>query len=42
MLYTFVGIAVCVLVGYLASLVIPEKGKSLEGLSLYTALPKED
>ncbi len=41
-LYAFIGIAVCVIVGYIASLIIPEKGKSLEGLTYYTALPKKD
>ncbi len=41
-LYAFIGIVVCVIVGYIASLIIPEKGKSLEGLTYYTALPKKD
>ncbi len=41
-LYAFIGIVVCVIVGYFASLIIPEKEKSLEGLTYYTALPKKD
>ncbi len=35
-LYTFIGLLVCFSVGYLASLIIPEKEKPLEGLTLYT------
>ncbi|MEN6384463.1 MAG: sodium/solute symporter [Phycisphaerales bacterium] len=34
-LYASVGIAACVLVGYLMSFVIPEKGKDLSGLTLH-------
>lgn len=34
-LYAFVGIAVCYVVGYLASLVFPGKSKSLKGLTLW-------
>jgi len=41
-LYAFIGIAVCVIVGYFASLIIPEKGKSLEGLTYHTSLTKID
>ncbi len=41
-LYAFIGIAVCVIVGYIASLIIPEKEKSLKGLTYYTMLPKTD
>jgi len=41
-LYAFIGIVVCVIVGYLASLFIPEKSKSLKGLTYYTMLPKTD
>ncbi len=41
-LYAFLGFVVCFIVGYLASLIIPEREKSMEGLTLYTALPRED
>jgi len=34
-LYAFIGIAVCYIVGYFASLVIPSKAKSLTGLTLF-------
>ena len=35
-LYTIIGFFICLSVGYLASLIIPEKEKPLEGLTLYT------
>ena len=41
-LYAFIGIVVCVIVGYLASIMIPDKEKSLEGLTYRTAFPKKD
>ena len=34
-LYAFVGITICYVVGYLASLVLPEQKKDLEGLTLW-------
>ena len=40
-LYAAIGLAVCVVVGYLASLVLPGKARSLEGLTVFT-LPKAD
>ncbi|MFT5302987.1 MAG: SSS family solute:Na+ symporter [Mariniblastus sp.] len=36
-LYAFIGIAVCYIVGYLASCVIPSKPKPLDGLTLFDA-----
>ncbi len=41
-LYAFLGFVVCFIVGYFASLIIPEKEKSMEGLTLYTSLPRQD
>ncbi len=41
-LYAFIGFVICFIVGYMASLIIPEKEKSMEGLTLYTSLPRED
>lgn len=35
-LYTIIGFFICLSVGYFASLIIPEKEKPLEGLTLYT------
>ena len=35
-LYTFVGICVCVIVGYLVSLLAPEPSRDLSGLTIYT------
>ena len=40
--YAFPGFVVCFVVGYLTSLVIPVKDKSLEGLTLYTIFRRED
>lgn len=40
--YAFLGFVVCFIVGYFASLIIPERGKSMEGLTLYTSLPREE
>jgi len=36
MLYTFTGMASCVVIGYIVSLVVPAKRKSLDGLTLST------
>jgi SSS family transporter len=36
-LYGGTGILVCLVVGYIASLILPAKGKPLEGLTIYTA-----
>lgn len=41
-LYTTIGFTVCLVTGYLASLIIPERKKSLEGLTIYTVLPRDD
>ena len=35
-LYCFTGLTACFVVGYLASIVVPVKGKSTEGLTIYT------
>ncbi|HOX39173.1 MAG TPA: sodium/solute symporter [Candidatus Brocadiia bacterium] len=40
LLYSFTGLAVCVIVGELAAFLIPSNGKSIEGLTYYT-MPKE-
>jgi SSS family transporter len=40
-LYSVVGIGTCVVVGYLASVVIPRGGKELAGLTVYTQQPRE-
>ena len=40
--YAFSGFVVCFIVGYFASLIIPEKEKSMEGLTVYTSLPRKD
>ncbi len=39
-LYPTIGFTVCLVTGYLASLIIPERKKSLEGLTIYTVLPR--
>ena len=39
--YAFIGFVVCFIVGYFASLIIPEREKSMEGLTLYTIHPRE-
>ena len=36
LLYTFTGISSCIIIGYIASLIIPAKEKSIEGLTIYT------
>ena len=41
-LYAGIGLAVCVGVGYLASLVVPSKRKDLSGLTVYTVRQKEN
>ena len=41
-LYAFLGFVVCFIVGYFASLIIPEREKSMKGLTLYTTLPREE
>ena len=41
-LYPTIGFTVCLVTGYLASLIIPERKKSLEGLTIYTVLPRRD
>ncbi len=41
-LYSAIGFTVCFIVGYFASLIIPERKRSLEGLTLYTMHPKKD
>ena len=41
-LYAFLGFVVCFIMGYILSLIIPEKEKSLKGLTLYTSLPRQD
>ena len=41
-MYAFIGFVICFIVGYMASLIIPEKEKTMEGLTLYTSLPRED
>ena len=40
--YAFIGFVVCFIVGYFCSLIIPEREKSMEGLTLYTSLPRGD
>jgi solute:Na+ symporter, SSS family len=35
-LYLFIGMMSCFIVGYLASLLLPDKGKSLDGLTIHT------
>ena len=40
-LYAAVGIAACVLIGYIASLLIPAGKKDLGGLTIYTIDEKE-
>ena len=40
--YAFFGFVICFIVGYLASLIIPEREKSMEGFTIYTSLPRED
>ena len=40
-IYTFSGITVCFVVGYLASLVLPGGGGDIEGLTVYTMRRKE-
>jgi len=42
LLYTATGIGSCVLIGYLASLVIPSRRKPLQGLTLYTLGRRSD
>ena len=39
-LYTTIGFMVCFIAGYLASLIISERKKSLEGLTIYTGSPQ--
>ncbi len=41
-MYAFIGFVICFIVGYIASLIIPDKEKTMEGLTLYTSLPRED
>lgn len=41
-LYAFIGFAVCFIVGYILSVFIPEKEKSLNGLTLYTSFSRGD
>ncbi len=41
-LYPTIGFMVCLIAGYLASLILPEREKSLVGLTLYTVLKRED
>ncbi len=36
LLYTMTGMVSCIVIGYVASLAIPTRGKSIEGLTLYT------
>jgi Na+/proline symporter len=40
--YACPGFIICFVVGYLVSLVIPVKDKSLEGLTLYTMFRRDD
>ncbi len=40
--YAFPGFVICFVVGYFASLIIPVKDKSLEGLTLYSVLGRDD
>jgi len=42
LLYSFTGLATCVIVGYLASLIIPVRPKPLAGLTLYTLRGQRD
>ncbi|HUU91367.1 MAG TPA: sodium/solute symporter [Phycisphaerae bacterium] len=41
LLYSFTGVVTCVVVGYLASLIIPARPKPLAGLTLYTLQRKD-
>lgn len=41
-LFSFIGFTTCFAIGYLTSLIIPERKKSLEGLTIYTMLAKGD
>ena len=41
-LYAFIGISTCFVVGYIVSLVIPTRQKSLQGLTVYTIAKKTD
>ena len=41
LLYSFTGVVTCVVVGYVASLVIPARPKPLAGLTLYTLQEKD-
>ena len=41
-LFSFIGFTTCFVVGYLSSLFIPERKKSLEGLTIYTMLAREE
>lgn len=41
-LYPTIGFTVCLVTGYLASLIIPERKKSLEGLTIYTVLARKE
>jgi Na+/proline symporter len=36
LLYSFTGMLSCVIVGYLVSIVTPRRGKSIDGLTIYT------
>jgi hypothetical protein len=38
-LYGAIGILVCVIVGYFASLILPGERKPLEGLTIHTLVP---
>ena len=42
LIYMVVGVMTCVVVGYLASLVIPSKKRDLTGLTAYTILKKNE
>jgi len=42
LLYASIGFITCFIVGYLSSLFIPERKKSLEGLTIYTILARKE
>ena len=40
-LYSFIGIASCLFIGYVASAVLPAQANDLENLTLHTLTPEE-
>jgi Na+/proline symporter len=36
LLYAFTGMASCIIIGYISSLIIPAKKRSIEGLTIFT------